>query len=154
MRRVVLTALAAIVPAAISADVVKYAHLDGVGSALALTDQQGAVAEQHDYLPFGEEWCGTAPCGAVPAGEPIRFTGKERDSETKLDYFGARYYGAGTGRFTTIDPVTTLTKNLVDPQRWNRYMYARNNPLRFVDPDGEEIYLLVYSGDNDGQKDM
>jgi len=51
-------------------------------------------------------------------------------------YFGARYYGSKIGRFTTTDPVQTIKANLVDPQRWNRYAYVRNNPLRYVDPDG------------------
>lgn len=64
------------------------------------------------------------------------FTGKERDAETGYDYFGARYYGAKAARFTTIDPAYTSQENLVDPQRWNRYAYVRNNPLRYVDPDG------------------
>jgi len=54
-------------------------------------------------------------------------------------YFGARYYGSKIGRFTTTDPVYTWRENLVDPQRWNRYAYARNNPLRYVDPDGREL---------------
>jgi lysozyme len=51
-------------------------------------------------------------------------------------YFGARYYSAQIGRFTTVDPVMTISANLVDPQRWNRYAYARNNPLSFLDPSG------------------
>jgi len=68
-----------------------------------------------------------------------RFTGKERDTETGLDYFGARYYRANVGRFTTVDPVYTWQENLVDPQRWNRYAYARNNPLKYVDPNGKWI---------------
>jgi RHS repeat-associated protein len=54
-------------------------------------------------------------------------------------YFGARYYGSKIGRFTTVDPAYTWQENLVDPQRWNRYAYARNNPLRYVDPDGRAI---------------
>ena len=54
-------------------------------------------------------------------------------------YFGARYYRANIGRFTTVDPLYTWQENLVDPQRWNRYAYARNNPLRYVDPDGRAI---------------
>jgi RHS repeat-associated protein len=55
-------------------------------------------------------------------------------------YFGARYYRADLGRFTTVDPVYTWQENLVDPQRWNRYAYVRNNPLRYTDPDGRCIY--------------
>jgi RHS repeat-associated protein len=59
-------------------------------------------------------------------------------------YFGARYYGSKIGRFTTTDPVYTIEENLLDPQRWNRYAYARNNPLRYVDPDGRTI--VTYFG--------
>lgn len=54
-------------------------------------------------------------------------------------YFGARYYGSRIGRFTTVDPVYNWSANLVDPQRWNRYAYGRNNPLKYVDPDGREV---------------
>jgi RHS repeat-associated protein len=87
--------------------------------------------------PFGEE---VAP--PIPPQEKRLFTGKERDSETGLDYFGTRYYRADVGRFTTVDPAMTLEENLVDPQRWNRYAYARNNPLKYVDPDGRDaIYV-------------
>ena len=56
----------------------------------------------------------------MTGGQPKHFTGKERDAETGLDYFGARYYGSKIGRFTTVDPVYTWQENLVDPQRWNR----------------------------------
>ena len=61
-------------------------------------------------------------------------------------YFGARYYGSKVGRFTTIDPVYTWEENLVDPQRWNRYAYARNNPLKYVDPDGRVIHIAGGAG--------
>jgi RHS repeat-associated protein len=54
-------------------------------------------------------------------------------------YFGARYYGSKIGRFTSVDPVYSWRENLVDPQRWNRYAYVRNNPLRYTDPDGRVI---------------
>ena len=62
-----------------------------------------------------------------------QFTGKERDSESGLDYFGARYYGSALGRFTSADP---LGGELANPQSLNRYAYALNNPLRFTDPTG------------------
>jgi RHS repeat-associated protein len=63
------------------------------------------------------------------------------DAQTDLarSYVGARYYASQTGRFTTVDPVVEIDKALVDPQRWNRYVYVRNNPLRYVDPDGRAI---------------
>ena len=56
----------------------------------------------------------------------------------ECDYFGARYYGTKIGRFTTVDPAYVLQENLVDPQRWNKYAYSRNNPLTFVEPDGRD----------------
>jgi RHS repeat-associated protein len=125
---------------AFSQDVEEYVELDGLGNVRVVTDDKGNVLERHDYLPFGEEICGTLPdlvlCTSVPPGQPRRFTGKELDAETGLHYFGARYYSAPIGRFTTVDPVYRWNDNLLDPQRWNRYAYARNNPLRYVDPDG------------------
>ncbi len=126
-----LLALLAAPPA--RAQVVEYYHTDAIGNVRAITDASGNVIERHDYQPYGEEWL---PQGGT---QPLRFTGKERDVETGLDYFGARYYGSKIGRFTTTDPVYTWQENLVDPQRWNRYAYARNNPLRYTDPDGKFI---------------
>src|SRR5262245_19312842 len=73
---------------------VEFYHLDAIGNVLAVTSYNGAVVEQHDYLPYGEELCGTQACGSINPGQPKRFTGKERDAETGLDYFGARYYGS------------------------------------------------------------
>jgi RHS repeat-associated protein len=64
-----------------------------------------------------------------------RSTGKERDAETGLDYFGARYYSGAEGRFTSPDPLLASGRPSV-PQSWNRYSYVRNNPLALVDPSG------------------
>ena len=58
----------------------------------------------------------------------LNFTGKERDSETGLDFFGARYT---QGRFMSADSEGAKPE---DPQSWNRYAYVTNNPLRYVDP--------------------
>lgn len=62
-------------------------------------------------------------------------TGKERDSETGLDYFGARYFSAAQGRFTSPDP-NQAGANLFDPRSWNGYSYVNNRPLSYVDDDG------------------
>lgn len=140
--RVVCIAVAAIalVPEATSAQTIEYYHLDALGSVRAVTDQSGTVIERHDFLPFGDEV--NPPVGP----QPRQFTGKERDSETGLDYFGARYFSGKTGRFTSVDPVYTWRENLTDPQRWNRYAYVRNNPLRYTDPDGRCIDGCVLEG--------
>src|SRR5262249_44820208 len=65
-----------------------------------------------------------------------KFTGKERDAETQLDYFGARYYSNGLGGFTSADP-SLKSAEVKDPQTWNRYAYVTNNPLKYNDPDGK-----------------
>ena len=70
-------------------------------------------------------------------------TGKERDAETGLDYFGARYMSAAQGRFTSVDPVFMTRQRISDPQQLNLYNYARNNPLLFIDPDGRDIRIAV-----------
>jgi RHS repeat-associated protein len=85
------------------------------------------------------------------------FTGKERDAETGLDYFGARYYGGPQGRFTSPDPFNPILRIgkrsqfnafLSQPQNWNAYAYTWNNPLRFTDPTGENVYLVMYTQGN------
>ena len=124
---------------------VEYYHLDVLGLVRAITNDQGEVIARHDFLPFGEEWF--AP-GGGPGTNPVDkglFTGKERDAELDLDYFGARYYRANLGRFTTVDPghVGGATG---DPQSWNAYAYARNNPLRFVDPSGTDYIVHTRGG--------
>ena len=113
--------------------IVEYYHVDALGTVRAVTDHAGAVVQRHDYAAFGEE---LPP--QIVRDDKLRFTGKERDETTSLDYFGARYYASRTGRFTTVDPVLDQQKALLDPQRWNRYAYALNNPLRNVDPDGRD----------------
>jgi len=51
----------------------------------------------------------------------------------------ARYYEASLGRFLSVDPVLKGATSLANPQRWNRYTYALNNPIAFVDPDGRDV---------------
>jgi RHS repeat-associated protein len=76
-----------------------------------------------------------------------RFTGKERDAETGLDYFGARYFSGAQGRFTTPDTPLVYAKP-DNPQSWNLYSYGRNNPLRYVDPDGHDDVAAVGCGED------
>jgi RHS repeat-associated protein len=64
-------------------------------------------------------------------------TGKERDQETGLDYFGARYMSAAQGRFTGPDE-PLIDQDPADPQSWNLYAYVRNNPLKYVDLTGND----------------
>jgi len=68
------------------------------------------------------------------------FTGKERDAETGLDYFGARYFSGAQGRFTSPDPGPY---KLEEPQTFNRYAYVNNNPLKYIDPSGREAEYAI-----------
>jgi RHS repeat-associated protein len=67
-----------------------------------------------------------------------KFTGKERDTESGLDYFGARYMSSSMGRFMSPDPGWYLQADVKNPQSWNQYSYVLNNPLINTDPDGRE----------------
>jgi RHS repeat-associated protein len=78
----------------------------------------------------------------LPSGH--KFTGKERDTESGNDYFGARYYGSSMGRMMSPDPTFLNIRRVFNPQRWNMYSYAINNPLTNIDPDGNEVISVVY----------
>jgi RHS repeat-associated protein len=114
-----------------------YYFSDHLGSASVITSDLGVIQEESDYFPYGGEI-------AITNGDPnnYKFTGKERDSESGLDNFGARYDASSLGRFMSPDPVHILKQKLVDPQQWNMYAYVRNNPLRFVDPTGKWVELV------------
>jgi RHS repeat-associated protein len=122
----------------------KYFTADHLGSTRLITDTGGSPARCYDYLPFGEEIAngtagrtancfGTAVYPGSPDSENVKFTGKERDAETGLDFLLARYMSGAQGRFTSPDPVGG---SLADPQTLNKYAYVRNNPLNLTDPTG------------------
>lgn len=120
--------------------VVEYYDTDALGSIRIVTDAQGQIVARHEFLPFGEELSPQTP----PRDKKL-FTSQERDVETGQDYFGARYYRAGLGRFTTVDP-GHVNGAVEDPQSWNAYAYARNNPLRFIDAEGLAYRVVVDGG--------
>ncbi|MBV9770753.1 MAG: hypothetical protein JOZ32_14355 [Bryobacterales bacterium] len=129
-----------------------YLTYDHLGSLRMVTDANANVVARHDYIPFGEE----IPSGTAGRGSQFdgydnvnqKFTGKERDTETGLDFFQARYYGAGMGRFMSpdsveegLDPVPVPWANFENPQSLNLYAYVRNNPLSNSDPDGNDCVV-------------
>jgi RHS repeat-associated protein len=115
-----------------SSNSVFYYFADHLGTARVMV-QSGQTTDCYDadFYPFGGER--TPMVNSCP--QNYKFTGKERDSESGLDYFGKRYYSNGLGRWTSPDrPFADQHRG--DPQSWNIYAYARNNPLRFIDEDG------------------
>ncbi|HKS22548.1 MAG TPA: RHS repeat-associated core domain-containing protein [Thermoanaerobaculia bacterium] len=130
--------LAAITPAT-----VEHFSLDHLGTPRLITDQAGNKIGFHTYLPFGEE------IGAgAQEGEPLKFTGHERDADpandiNPLDYMHARYYAESMGRFLSVDPVVDTKAAAANPQLWNAYAYVQDRPLTATDPDGR-VEALVY----------
>jgi RHS repeat-associated protein len=122
---------------------IAYTTPDTLGSVRIVTSGSGAVLARHDFLPFGEEFASSGETGVRPSGAGYggtdgvrhRFTGKERDNENGLDYFGARYFSGPHGRFTSPD-LPHVDQAAGNPQSWNLYAYVRNNPLRYTDPTG------------------
>ncbi len=123
---------------------VQWLVTDQLGTPRMVLDQTGSVAgiKRHDYLPFGEELQSQQGLRTEALGysgsDGVRqqFTSKDRDNETGLDYFVNRYYASTQGRFTSPDDFLNDT-HPIDPQTWNLYGYVRNNPLRYIDPDGQ-----------------
>jgi RHS repeat-associated protein len=105
----------------------EYYGLDAIGSVRIVFDSSGTVLARLDYEPFGREVSSSANAPAW------KFAGLFRDGEAGLDHAGARSYQSRTGRFSTVDPVYA---GLFEPQKWNRYAYALNSPLKYVDPTG------------------
>ena len=126
---------------------------DQLGTPRMVFDKTGALAtvKRHDYLPFGEEIFAGTGGRSTTQGYPTspnsndgvrqKFTLKERDNETGLDYFVNRYYSSSQGRFTSADPIPMTSQRPPDPQRLNLYSYVRNNPLIYTDPNGLELYF-------------
>ena len=142
----------------------KWLVTDHLGSTRMEVGKNGALStlRRHDYAPFGEELQGgqrvTTGYGYTTAGARQKFTGYEKDSETGLDFAQARYYANVQGRFMSVDPFNPILEidkpeeflhYIHEPQNWNRYVYTWNNPLRFTDPNGENVYVVLYTNKND-----
>jgi RHS repeat-associated protein len=138
-----------------------YLTSDHLGSTRVVTKADGTVKARYDYLPFGEELPSSVGSRSSVTGYSAadstkqKFTQKERDTESGLDYFLARYYSSAQGRFTSPDEFTggpdefydfadksavnpTFYGDLSDPQSLNKYQYCYNNPLLYIDPNGHQ----------------
>jgi RHS repeat-associated protein len=136
----------------VSQNQTSYLTNDMLGTPRVVTKADGSVRSRHDYLPFGEEvFAGMG--GRTGSGQQEypafdsstlsrqKFTQKERDIETGLDYFEARYYSSIQGRFMSPDNVEYSKAS--DPQTWNEYLYCRNGPLNRIDPDGHNYFFIT-----------
>lgn len=118
---------------------VHYFFSDDLGSTSVVTNANGALPpeSESDYFPYGGEIVVTSP---TIQDQNYKFTGKERDSQTGLDNFEARYYTSGLGRFMTPDwaerPTAVPYAVFGDPQTLNLYTYVENAPVNRVDATG------------------
>lgn len=117
-----------------------YYQNDHLGSTGILTDQSGNLVEETSYDPWGDIKSGGL-------ASKYLYTGQEKDPETNLNYYNARYYDSSMRRFTQADDVIA---NIYNPQGLNRYSYVNNNPVNYTDPTGHmseyDPYLMLASG--------
>src|SRR5438309_4028127 len=131
----------------------RHFHLDHLASPRIVTNDSGQRIAEHDYYPFGVEINPPGLRQETAAGydreEPMKFSGHERDfnigtateNSNYNDSMHARQTVPAWGRFLSVDSNIDVEKAAHTPQLWNRYAYALNNPVKFVDPDGRAAQL-------------
>jgi RHS repeat-associated protein len=115
----------------------KYYVKDHLGSIRQTLSESGAVMSAMDYYAFGGTMSSYINGSTV---DKYKFTGKERDSETGLDYFGARYFDSKYGRWMSVDPLAEKYPGL------SPYNYSLNNPINLYDPNGEAVFIANVAG--------
>ena len=110
-------------------DMVFFSHSDHLGSANWVTDLYGIPVQYIHYAPYGEMMANKNITDCLYR-ERYKFTGKERDSETGYDYFGARFFWSALGHWLSVDPLADKYPGI------SPYAYCAWNPLRLTDPDG------------------
>jgi RHS repeat-associated protein len=127
-----------------SGNVVYYAA-DHLGTSRVVANATGGILDQSDFYPYGGERVLSAS-----SGNTYKFEGKERDTETNNDDFGARYYSSQFGRWLSPDwsaiPAPVPYANLTNPQTLNLYAMVSDNPETFADLDGHLLYPPVEPG--------
>src|SRR6266481_6223671 len=112
-----------------------YYFSDHLKTASVITDSAGNIKSESDYYPWGGELQ-----FVNNDSNHYKYGGHERDNESGLDYYGARYYGSALGRFLTPDWAGNATAvpyaDFGNPQSLNLYSYTKNNPTTFGDADG------------------
>ncbi|HEU0228233.1 MAG TPA: RHS repeat-associated core domain-containing protein [Arachidicoccus soli] len=118
----------------------RYYYLkDHLGSIRVVVDENGDIVSSDDYDPWGMTLTGRSTNIAY-LNAKYKFTGKERDTETGYDYFGARYYDGRIGKWMQVDPLSEKYFEI------SPYTYARNNPLVLIDPKGTDDYYYTQDG--------
>mgnify|MGYP002464091699 FL=1 len=113
---------------------------DHQGNNRVVINRSGTVEETNHYYPFGGVF------GTTGNTQPYKYNGKEFDTKKGLNWYdyGARYYDAALGRFTTVDPSSE------NYYAFNPYSYCVNNPIKYIDPDGKDF--IIWYKDSNGKQ--
>jgi RHS repeat-associated protein len=111
-------------------EVVRYQYDNHLGSASLELDENAAIISYEEYHPFGTTSYRSGRSETEVSLKRYKYVGKERDEETGLYYYGARYYAVWLGRFVSVDPMKA-ERTWVTP-----YNYVQNNPINRTDPTG------------------
>ena len=132
----------------VSGNAISYYGEDFLGTSRQIYTSASAVCYDADFYPFGGERIVTNTCA-----QNYKFEGKERDTETTNDDFGARYYSSAFGRWTSPDwsstPAPVPYANLTNPQTLNLYAMVRDNPETFADLDGHLLQAFEEAMERD-----
>jgi RHS repeat-associated protein len=115
-----------------------YYTSDQINSTRIVTDNTGTVVYAAAHEPYG----GIQKTWVSSYAPSLKFSGKERDAESDLDYFGARYYDRSLYRFLSTDQLIPIRGACSDPQKLNLYGYCRSNPENYIDLDGRQAIKL------------
>jgi RHS repeat-associated protein len=123
-----------------------YYTTDQINSSKLITDDSGTVVYHAAHGPYGD-----IQKTFINTKDPNpKFSGKEREAYSNLDYFGARYYSSRTARFDAIDPIMNKDEAMSNTQLWNLYAYCGNNPVNYIDKallpnkSGPRVYVEKY----------
>ena len=131
-------------------DLLYYYHRDHLGSSTAVSNDDGKLSQQIEYLPYGEVFL-EKQMASSDYHSPYKFNGKELDEETGLYYYGARYMNPRLSIWYCVDPISNFdprnsenhlngehNNGVFNPKNLNPYIYCYNNPIIFVDPNGKQ----------------
>jgi RHS repeat-associated protein len=115
---------------------IRYQYDNHLGSASLELDQTAAIISYEEYHPFGTTSYRSGRTETEVSQKRYKYVGKERDEETGLYYYGARYYAGWLCRFVSVDPAAEKYVSLTP------YHYCANNPINAIDPDGQKVLFV------------